>query len=82
MTTTHPTTDLDPSGLDQVDPSTHPAREASHFREVLAANEAMMAARAHLDATVCAAREAGDSWTVIGLALGITKQAAAQRFSR
>jgi hypothetical protein len=31
---------------------------------------------------VHAARAAGDSWTVIGAALGVSKQAAQQRFSR
>ncbi|MDQ3485411.1 MAG: hypothetical protein M3445_08400, partial [Actinomycetota bacterium] len=31
---------------------------------------------------VRAAREAGDSWLSIGMALGVTKQAAQKRFGR
>ena len=70
------------TGLDTLDPTTHPARDAEHFRRIIAAVKALEAARADLDAAVAAAREAGDSWTIIGAALGTTKQAAYQRFGR
>jgi hypothetical protein len=62
-------THTDETGLDQLDPATHPARDAVHFRRIIAARRA-----------VAAAREAGDSWTIIGAALETSRQAAQQRF--
>lgn len=59
-----------------------PARDASHFRTIIAANEALGEANAKLRLAVREARAAGDSWSVIGAALGVSKQAAQQRFSR
>lgn len=70
------------SELDQVDPATHPARDAVHFRDIVAARKHLADADAELHAAVKAAREAGDSWTVIGAALDTTRQAAFQRFGR
>jgi hypothetical protein len=75
-------TQLDDTGLDALDPAVTPSRDASHFRAIVAASDAAAAAEEGLRAAVRAAREAGDSWTVIGTALGVTKQAAQQRFSR
>ena len=71
--------------LDELDPATTPAedvRDAKHFRRIIAAREAVEDADAQLRAAVQAARDAGDSWTIIGLALGVSKQAAYQRFGR
>ncbi len=76
------TTRNDDIGLDDLDPSSVPARDASHFRAIIAANDALSDADAGLRAAVREARDAGDSWTVIGAALGVSKQAAQQRFSR
>ena len=73
---------LDPTGLDDLDPTRTPARDAKHFRAIVAANEAATVAASQLRAAVRDARAAGDSWTVIGAALGVSKQAAQQRFSR
>ncbi|HWC23982.1 MAG TPA: hypothetical protein VG502_16920 [Flexivirga sp.] len=70
----------DNTGLDALDPATTPARDATHFRRIIAASEQLDAAQDELHAAVAAARAAGDSWTVIGAALGVSKQAAAQRF--
>jgi dihydroxyacetone kinase len=70
------------TGLEDLDPATTPARDATHFRAIVAAAEAEKAADEALRARVREAREAGDSWVVIGAALGVTKQAAQQRFSR
>lgn len=67
-------------GLDSLDPSIAPARDAVHFRRIVAARTALDAADADLRAAVAAARRAGDSWTTIGVALDITRQAAQQRF--
>lgn len=74
-------TQFDPTGLSQVDTTTAHARDASHLRAIIAAAEVVKAADADLRQRVRDARETGDSWTVIGAALGVTKQAAQQRFS-
>ena len=68
------------TGLESVDPATHPARDAVHFRRIVAARQQIADAQDELRAAVEAAREAGDSWTVIGAALDTTRQAAFQRF--
>lgn len=72
----------DTVGLDNVRPDTHPARDAVHFRRIIAARKRVAEAEAELRAAVKAAREAGDSWTIIGAALDTTRQAAFQRFGR
>lgn len=72
----------DPTGLDQVEVATHPARDADHFRRILAARKSVAEAEQELRDAVRGAREAGDSWTMIGAALDTTRQAAYQRFGR
>ncbi len=72
----------DITGLDTLHPARNPAHDAAHFRAIIAADEAVAEAEAALRTAVLAARAAGESWTVIGAALGITRQAAQQRFSR
>ena len=76
------TTRQDGTGLDELDPTATPARDATHFRAIIAANDAVANAEAQLRTAVQDARAAGDSWTLIGAALGVSKQAAQQRFSR
>ncbi|MCK0112827.1 hypothetical protein MWU75_11815 [Ornithinimicrobium sp. F0845] len=68
--------------LDNLDPATVQARDAVHFRRIIAAKEGVAQAERELHDAVRAAREAGDSWLSIGLALGVTKQAAQKRFGR
>ena len=51
-----------------------------HFRRILAARQGIAAAEQELREAVKAARDAGDSWTVIASALDTTRQAAQQRF--
>lgn len=68
--------------LDDLDPSTVAARDAVHFRRIIAAAEGVGRADRELHDAVRAAREAGDSWLSIGMALGVTKQAAQKRFGR
>ena len=68
------------TGLDQLDPGVNPARDAVHFRRILAARQGIAAAEQELRDAVKVARDAGDSWTVIASALGTTRQAAQQRF--
>ena len=70
------------SGLEQLDPGSASARDAIHFRRIIAARKGIEDAESELRAAVAAAREAGDSWTVIGAALDTTRQAAFQRFGR
>nr|WP_300144328.1 hypothetical protein [Propionicimonas sp.] len=70
----------DVTGLDQLDPGVHPARDAVHFRRILAARQEIAAAEQELRDAVKAARDAGESWTVIASALDTTRQAAQQRF--
>ncbi|MGS2808932.1 hypothetical protein [Nocardia sp. MW-W600-9] len=70
------------AALDQLDPSTTPARDAKHFRGIIAARKKVAEAEAELRAAVKAARDAGDSWTVIGAALDTSRQAAFQRFGK
>lgn len=76
MSTTHDTR----TGLDEISPATHPARDASAFRDIRRAARAVETAQEDLRAAVREARRRGDSWTVIGVALGVSKQAAQQRF--
>ena len=70
------------SGLGDLDPATHEARDATHFRRIIAARQRIDEAEQELRDAVRAARGAGDSWTVIGAALDTTRQAAYQRFGR
>jgi hypothetical protein len=70
------------TGLDSLDPSTSTARDASHFRAIIAARKAVDQADDDLRAAVRAARDAGDTWATIGLALDTTRQAAYQRFGQ
>ncbi len=73
-------TNHDRTGLDQLEPATHPARDAASFRRIIAARNQLADAEQELREAVRAARAAGDSWTVIGAALDISRQAAQQRF--
>ncbi|NHN57082.1 hypothetical protein G9U51_15025 [Calidifontibacter sp. DB0510] len=80
MTSTRTTRDT--TGLDRLDVDTHPARDAAAFRRIVAARNTLANAEDELRAAVRAARDAGDSWTIIGAALDISRQAAQQRFGR
>jgi hypothetical protein len=67
--------------LDSIEPS-GPARDTTHIRRIIAAAENLHAADAELRAAVAGARAAGDTWAMIGVALGISRQAAYQRFGQ
>lgn len=54
--------------------------DATHMRRIAAAAKNVAAADEQLRREVAAARAAGESWSVIGIALGVTRQAAYQRF--
>jgi hypothetical protein len=64
--------------LDNSDPKDW--RPANHVRAVMDARDEVEAAEARLRKAVTDARDGGDSWVIIGAALGITRQAAQQRF--
>jgi hypothetical protein len=66
--------------LDSEPPNPADARDATHFRRIIGARQAADAAQDELRAAVQAAREAGDSWVMIGAALGTSRQAARQQF--
>lgn len=70
----------DETGLDTVAPES--LRDARHFRRIIEARKGLDVAENELREAVAAARDAGDSWTAIGAALGTTKQAASQRFGK
>ena len=72
----------DATGLDALAPSKVESRDALHFRKIIAARKKVAEAEQELRDAVQAARDAGDSWTVIGAALDTTRQAAFQRFGK
>lgn len=55
-------------------------RDATHVRAIIAAQADVASAEDKLRQAVAAARLAGDPWVIVGAALGITRQAAQQRF--
>ncbi|QIX27193.1 hypothetical protein ncot_11730 [Nocardioides sp. JQ2195] len=73
---------VDDTGLNSLEPARSQARDARHMRRIIEARHGVDAAQTELRDAVAAAREAGDSWTVIGAALDITRQAAFQRFGK
>lgn len=57
-------------------------RNAADFRRITAARTAAAKSEAELEAAVKAARANGDSWEVIGTALGTSARTARERFER
>ncbi|NED95865.1 hypothetical protein G1H11_11135 [Phytoactinopolyspora alkaliphila] len=68
--------------LDSLDPATTPARDGARMRRIAAARQNMADAEQELRDAVAEARAAGDTWSMIGIALGTTRQAAFQRFGK
>jgi DNA-directed RNA polymerase specialized sigma24 family protein len=66
---------------DKLDPETADAESTDDLREIAAAAEAARADDARLREAVTLARAHGRSWNHIALALGVSRQAARQRFS-
>ncbi len=76
-----------PTGLDEVerwlddlDPTTTAAYDAAPHRRILHARQALDDAEDGLRTAVTDARAAGYSWAMIGASLGVSRQAAQQRF--
>lgn len=64
----------------RLSPAPHVDRDAADFRRITAARTAAAKAQAELDAAISAARANGDSWDVIGAALGMSARTARERF--
>lgn len=68
--------------LDSLDPDTTPAEDIIDLRSVAAAVNDRDAAEQRVRDAVDAARANGRSWARIGIALGVSKQAAHERYGR
>ncbi len=66
--------------LETVDLSTLEVEDPADLRRIGLAKRAVRDAEAELRAAVAASRASGRSWGYIGIVLGISKQAAQQRF--
>ena len=66
---------------DTLDPDTANVEDLSDLNAVAAASQAVQANEARLHAAVLAARQHGRSWNQLALALGVSRQAARQRFA-
>ena len=68
--------------LDDLDPATTPAAVVpQEVRDVAAAVDRVQTAEEDLTAAVLRARRGGASWNHLALALGVSRQAARQRFA-
>jgi len=66
---------------DELDPATAEVLRTDDLREVAVASEAVRANEAQLREAVQVARAHGRSWNEIAVALGVSRQAARQRFT-
>lgn len=66
---------------DEFDPESAEADNTSDLRQIAAASEAEQQIKARVREAVEIARAHGRSWNQIALALGISRQAARQRFA-
>ena len=67
---------------DEVDPATIEADETEDLRAIAAASESARADAGRLREAVETARARGRSWNQIAVALGVSRQAARQRFGQ
>ncbi len=66
---------------DGLDPATAEVADTNDLQQVAAVSEAIRADEARLRKAVEAARARGRSWNQIAVALGVSRQAARQRFT-
>ncbi len=66
---------------DHLDPGTAPVETTEDLQRIVAASEAARADQAQLREAVQTARARGRSWNLIAAALGVSRQAARQRFA-
>lgn len=67
---------------DRLDPATADVEDASDLRTVAEAADTVRAEQARLTEAVQLARAHGHSWNRISLALGVSRQAARQRYAQ
>lgn len=67
--------------LDALDPATAAVENTEDLRAVAVAADTLATDEARLTEAVEIARTRGRSWTRIGIALGVSRQAARQRFA-
>lgn len=67
--------------LDVLDPATAAVENTEDLRAVAVAADTLATGEARLTEAVEIARTRGRSWTRIGIALGVSRQAARQRFA-
>ena len=65
----------------ELDPANAEVDHTDDLRQIAAVSDAVRADEARLRETVEVARAHGRSWNQIGLALGVSRQAARQRFT-
>ncbi len=68
--------------LDSLDPATTPAESPSDLRRIGLALRGLADEQREVDEAVAAARANGRSWGEIGLVLGISRQAARERYGQ
>jgi hypothetical protein len=68
--------------LDSLDPEATPAEDTSDLREIGLLLGKQVSLQKQLEDAVVAARHNGRSWSEIGLVLGISKQAARERYGQ
>lgn len=66
---------------DDLDPATAEVEHTDDLREIATASEAARADEARLREAVEVARGRGRSWNQVAIALGVSRQAARQRFA-
>jgi len=66
---------------DRLDPATADVEDASDLREIAEAADAVRVDEARLTEAVQVARARGYSWNRIAVALGVSRQAARQRYA-
>lgn len=67
--------------LDELDPAQGPARDSGDLRAITEAVAARDRAEAQILERVQVARSHGRSWNLIAMALGVSRQAARERFA-
>lgn len=67
--------------LDTVDPDTMEVENTEDLKAIADAADTLSAVEAQLTEAVEIARARGRSWTRIGIALGVSRQAARQRYA-
>lgn len=68
--------------LDSLDPAATPAENPADLRRIGLALRALADEQREVDDAVAAARDNGRSWGEIGLVLGISRQAARERYGQ